>query len=83
MTLGCLDPESQIAQQPNKPLSRGCPEGKAHLEAQNHQEHGNRGHDSIRNWDSDVLIFMINDEWKLATKLEESCPSASQSVIIL
>lgn len=44
---------------------------------------GNRGHDSSRNWNCAVLNFTLNDEWKLVTKLEESCFSIPQNVRIL
>lgn len=30
-----------------------------------------------------MLMFILNDEWKLATKLEESCFSTPQCVRIL
>lgn len=39
--------------------------------------------DSGRNWDSAVLIFMLNDDWQLATTLEESCFSTPQFFRIL
>lgn len=50
------------SRQLKKPLSKGSSEGKACLGAQDYQEYENRGHDSGRNWDSAVLIFMLTDK---------------------
>lgn len=80
---GCPGPEARIAEAANTPLSQGSPGGKACWGSQSHEEFGNRGHDSGRNCNSTVFIFMINDEWKLANRLEESCFSTLQCVIIL